>query len=63
MITLLLMILTWYFTKLFYTRSALIKLSKLKDNGLVEANCTKCARTVLIAEANLRTPYYCVICK
>jgi hypothetical protein len=63
MITLLLMILTWYFTKLFYTRSALIKLSKLEDDGRVKANCAKCARTVVTVEANLRTPFYCVTCK
>jgi hypothetical protein len=63
MITIFLIILTWYFTKLFYTRSMFVKFPRLEDDGLLKAVCAKCAQTIVIAEKNLRTPFYCVACK
>ena len=57
-------LLTWYLTKYYYTRSWTVKVSNsLEEHGLVQAKCSKCARVEIIKTDNLRTPSYCSVCK
>ena len=43
MTTLLAIAITWYLTKIYYTRSISIKPEHI-ENGLIKATCVKCAR-------------------
>ena len=61
MTTLLAIAITWYLTKIYYTRSISIR-SEYLENGLVKVICIKCSRTSVISEANIRTPFYCTMC-
>ena len=61
MTTLIAMAITWYLTKIYYTRSMSIR-SEHIENGLVKVKCIKCSRISVISEANMRTPFYCIIC-
>jgi len=63
MITILAIAITWYATKIFYTRDARIKWVDFEDPNVVKATCHKCARTGYISPDNLRVPYYCMSCK
>ena len=60
MIELLLIAITWYATKVYYTRSFTFD---IEESNLIKAKCHKCARSVYTAPENLRAPYYCVSCK
>jgi len=60
MITILAILITWYVTKLYYTRSFTFD---IEQSDLIKATCYKCARSVYIAPENLRAPYYCISCK
>lgn len=61
MLTLTLIILTWYLTKLYYTRNP--KIGMYAMDGLTIARCAHCSQNIVISEKELRTPYYCEICK
>lgn len=61
MTTILAMLLVWYLTKIYYTRSMFIKQEHI-ENGLVRVVCVKCARVSIISENNIRTPFYCIMC-
>ena len=61
MTTLLAIAITWYLTKIYYTRSISIKPEHI-ENGLIKATCVKCARVSIISEKNMRTPFYCLVC-
>ena len=62
MITLLAVLLTWYATKVYYTRSLYPEIDDLKKNGLIQARCSKCSQSIIIKEKNMRTPFYCTVC-
>ena len=63
MITLLLIVTTWYLTKLFYTKTLRIDLPQLGDPNIIQAICSKCARGTVIHIDNMRSPFYCNSCK
>jgi hypothetical protein len=60
MIELSLIALTWYITKLYYTRSFRFE---IEESELTRATCAKCARSGYVSPDNLRAPYYCMSCK
>ena len=60
MITILAIAITWYLTKIYYTKSFTFD---IEQSNLIKATCFKCARSGYIAQDNLRVPYYCVSCK
>jgi hypothetical protein len=62
MIELLLIAITWYLTKLYYTKDPLINIPE-DDSEIVRSICAKCARTEYIHRDNLRAPNYCMSCK
>ena len=62
MIELLLIAITWYITKLFYTRDPEINIPK-KETDIIRATCFRCSRSEYIAKQNLRVPSYCMSCK
>jgi len=62
MIELLLIAITWYITKIYYTRS--LEINRPEDNSeIVGSSCAGCARLEYIHRDNLRVPYYCMSCK
>jgi hypothetical protein len=63
MITIILIILTWYLTKLFYTRDPFINIPELDDHGLTTAKCSRCSQYIVVSYEELRNPFYCSICK
>ncbi len=63
MITLFAILITWYLTKVYYTRSPSLKLNKFDTSGLVHAKCSKCSQIIAINEENLRVPFYCSACR
>jgi hypothetical protein len=60
MITILLMLATWYVTKIYYTHRFTVKFNDVGDPGQV---CFRCAKREYPDEANKRVPYYCNGCK
>jgi hypothetical protein len=60
MIELLLIAITWYITKLYYTRSFTLDIA---ESDLMKVTCSKCARSGYVSPDNLRAPYYCMSCK
>jgi hypothetical protein len=63
MITLLAIIITWYLSKVFYTKKFSIDFNNLAERGLRELKCYKCARTHVVKEEHARNPFYCAGCK
>jgi len=63
MIELSLIAITWYITKLYYTRSFTLDVDDMEENGLTQVICSKCSRSGYIFSDHMRTPYYCVSCK
>jgi hypothetical protein len=63
MITILLIAITWYATKLFYTRDPLINFPELDDHGLMTAKCARCSQFIVIGQEEMRNPFYCLACK
>jgi len=62
MIEILLIAITWYITKIYYTKDPLINMPE-DDSEIVRSICAGCARTEYIHRDNLRVPYYCMSCK
>ena len=62
MIELSLIAITWYITKLFYTRDIRINIPQ-RESDLMDAICVKCSQTIVIHKENIRTPFYCMVCK
>lgn len=54
-----LIFITWFITKLYYTKSPLFK---LKDSDLITTRCYKCGNTFTIAKSELRSVNYCYNC-
>ena len=63
MTTFLAILVTWYLTKVFYTKKLSIDYDNLAKRGLCLLQCSKCARKHVIKEENRRTPFYCTGCK
>jgi exosome complex RNA-binding protein Csl4 len=63
MITLILILFTWYITKLYYTKDLLINFPELEDHGLMTAQCSRCSQYLVISQENMRNPFYCNVCK
>jgi hypothetical protein len=63
MLELSLIAITWYITKLYYTRSFTLDLDDIEELGLIQATCSKCSRSGYIKPDHIRSPYYCVSCK
>jgi len=62
MITLTLILITWYATKVYYTKNFKLSMPTV-DPNLVQIQCHKCAQTVVTHRDNLRAPFYCLVCK
>jgi formamidopyrimidine-DNA glycosylase len=62
-ITVLAVLLTWYLTKVYYTKSPIFKTSKFDSKDLIHAKCSKCSALVRTNKDNLRIPFYCPTCK
>ena len=62
MIELSLIAITWYITKVYYTRSLEINIPE-DDSEIIRSICAKCAQSEYIHRDNLRVPYYCMSCK
>lgn len=63
MTTLLAILVTWYLTKVFYTKKLSIDYNNLAKRGLSELKCYKCAKTHIVREEHIRNPFYCTGCK
>ena len=63
MITLLAIVVTWYLTKLYYTRSPRVMIGKFDTEGLIHEKCSKCSQIIATREDNLRVPFYCSACR
>lgn len=64
MITITCILLTWYLTKVYYTRSLTVKKTNyLEERGLAKCVCFKCAQETITKQENLRNPFYCFSCK
>lgn len=59
MTELLLILITWFITKLYYTKSPLFKLN---DSDVITTRCYRCGNKVTIAKAELRSVNYCYTC-
>jgi formamidopyrimidine-DNA glycosylase len=63
MITILAIAITWYLTKIYYTKTLKVSIYDLEQHDLVQARCNKCAQTIVTHIDNLRSPFYCLACK
>ena len=63
LITTIAVLVTWYASKVYYTKTTLVKISKLDTKGFLQAKCSKCSNVVTIHKDNLRVPFYCSSCK
>jgi hypothetical protein len=61
--TIIAVLVTWYATKVYYTGSAIVKVSKFDNEGLIHAKCSKCTLVTSVHKDNLRVPFYCSSCK
>jgi len=52
----------WYLTKIYYTNKFTINV-KNEDGENINILCNSCGRTYWIHRENLRSPYYCHMCK
>jgi len=63
MITIAAILITWYLTKVYYTKSTIFKTSKFDNKDLIHAKCAKCSAVVTTNKDNLRIPFYCSLCR
>ena len=61
--TIIAVLVTWYATKVYYTKTTVIRASKFDTKDLIHAKCFKCSAIVTTNEKNLRVPFYCSSCK
>jgi len=61
MITILSILITWYATKVYYTKSLTIKTVE-KDPSMGHIKCSGCSQTIYTNKDNFRAPYYCIAC-
>jgi len=62
-ITIAAILITWYLTKVYYTKSLRLRIEGVDNDKLIKVKCSKCARSVFTVSDNLRTPFYCSMCK
>jgi hypothetical protein len=62
MISLILLGITWYITKLYYTRNIKVHIKENNTEGLIAAKCVQCSQYILISQEHIRSPFYCVRC-
>ena len=62
MIDLFLIAITWYITKLYYTRDIKVNIPNTEDPYLVRARCNKCSASIVTHRENMRNPFYCMSC-
>jgi formamidopyrimidine-DNA glycosylase len=63
MITILAILITWYLTKVYYTKTPFIHMPELDQHGLMTAKCARCSQYLVISQEDMRNPYYCLNCK
>ena len=63
MITIAAILITWYLTKVYYTKSLRLRIEGLDNDKLIKVKCSKCSQNIFTVSDNLRTPYYCSMCK
>jgi hypothetical protein len=61
MITIIAILITWYATKVYYTRNLKLSINPL-DPDMVQAECHQCAQIVVTHVDNMRSPFYCLRC-
>jgi formamidopyrimidine-DNA glycosylase len=61
MTTILLIALTWYLTKLYYTREFNVHIIN-EDPSMGNIQCSGCSQTIYTRKDNFRNPYYCLTC-
>jgi hypothetical protein len=62
-ITIAAILITWYLTKVYYTKSLRLRIEGIDNDKLIKARCSKCSENVFTVSDNLRTPFYCSMCK
>lgn len=62
MLTIIAILITWYATKLYYTKDPLVHFP-IKDEPMGHIQCNKCSQTIYTHKDNFRVPYYCVVCE
>jgi hypothetical protein len=62
MIELTLIAITWYLTKVFYTRDLKVNMPDTGNPYLIQARCSKCSASIVTHIDNMRTPFYCMSC-
>jgi len=60
-LTLTLILITWYATKVYYTKTLTIQTTE-KDSNIGHIQCSGCSQTIYTHKDNFRVPYYCVAC-
>jgi len=63
MTTILLILIVWYATKVYYTKTFDIQTPVKEEGPMVHVKCVKCSQTIYTHRDNLRAPYYCLACK
>ena len=56
-------IITWYISKLYYTRDPFVHVPGLHEHGYMTAQCSGCSQYIVITHEELRNPFYCMRCK
>jgi len=62
MLTIISILITWYATKVYYTKQFKIQTADT-DPLMGHIKCSKCAQTIYTNKDNFRAPYYCLMCK
>ena len=62
MTTILLILVVWYATKVYYTKTLNIQAPAKEEGPMVHVRCAKCSQTIYTHRDNLRAPYYCLAC-
>ena len=61
MLTLTLILATWYATKIYYTKALTLHFEP-KDPSMGHIQCSGCSQTIYTNKDNFRAPYYCTAC-
>jgi formylmethanofuran dehydrogenase subunit E len=62
MITILAIAITWYLTKIYYTKTLAVQIPVKEEGPMVHVRCVKCSQTIYTHRENLRAPFYCLAC-
>jgi len=61
MLTILSILITWYATKVYYTKDFLIHMPE-QDPTMGHIQCSSCSQTIYTNKDNFRVLYYCLAC-